>query len=258
MKANPDTAKAWFEDKANVSGATLADAKAATPFLAIPVSSLSPRMATLDAKLKDELAVKLAFDAKVLRDSFPDPKPAFWNPDDSPALPSAFAYGHAARSLLPLDMGGIDRGSPGVRLYDMYRFEQIPPRALRLPGEFDRLLLAQQRLRAIAATALSISFIEPPNPRERIQRGQFQDAATDLVAKQEMFASGLERLRLNKDADTRIKEWIAAAPELYDDLGRAQLNNDKAAEATALVQLENHWKHPGRNTSSTVLLPKWV
>ena len=46
LKANPDSHKAWFEDRAAVSGMTAGDAKAAAVFLAVPVNSLSPRMAT--------------------------------------------------------------------------------------------------------------------------------------------------------------------------------------------------------------------
>jgi hypothetical protein len=30
---------------------------------------------------------------------------------------------------------------------------------------------------------LGVSFVEPPNPRERVQRGRFQDAARELVTR---------------------------------------------------------------------------
>ena len=242
LKANPDAAKAWFEDKANLSGATVADAKAATAFLAVPVNSLSPRMAAFEAHLKGDLGVKVAFDPAALaakRAAFPDPKPAYWNPPDD-----LFAYGRAARSYLPLDQGGSDPAPLAGRLYEASLREQIqiPPEALRLPVALKHES-GQQRLEGSAANALAVSFIEPPNPRERIQRGQFQEAARDIVGKQEYFAAGLERLR-NNNAE-QMKEWIVAANLLYAELGAARLNNDRAEETAALGQVESHWRQPG-------------
>jgi hypothetical protein len=243
LKANPDAAKAWFEDKANLSGSTLDDAKKATVFLAVPVNSLSARMAVFEQNLKGELGVKVAFDQKArdaLRAAFPDPKPAFWNPPNDP-----FAYGRAARSFAPVDAGGTDSAPPGQRLTDAYYREQIPADALATPGGLRADSVAAARLRQLAAGSLAASFIEPPNPRERIQRGQFQDAAKDIVAKQDIFANGLERLRINRDADQQIREWIKAAGEVYQQLGAAQLRNDKEAEAAAKADVELLWKQPG-------------
>lgn len=243
LKADPGAAKAWFEDKANLSGATPADAKQATAFLAVPVNALSPRMAVFEAQLKGELGVKVAFDAPALaakRAAFPDPKPAYWNPPDDP-----FAYGRVARSYLPLDLGGSDpTAGSGGRLYEASLREQVPETAITPPDEL-KSESAKGRFRNTAANTLVVSFLEPPNPRERIQRGQFQDAARDVVAKQEAFAAGLERLR-SKDTDQQIKEWIETANLLYAALGSARLNNDKAGEAAAAAQVETHWKQPGK------------
>ncbi|VTR93822.1 unnamed protein product [Gemmata massiliana] len=245
LKANPDAAKEWFADPANVSGATLDDAKKATAFLAVPVNALAPRMGLVETKLKNDLGVKLAYNANALQSAFSDPKPAYWNPEDKSTQSAAFAYGHASRSLLPLDMGGTDRNPPAVRLFDVYRREQLPSSVFRIPAGIQPDGQIAQRLRASAAGALGLSFIEPPNPRERIQRGQFQDAAKDLVTKQETFANGRERLRLNKDADHQIREWIELINGLYQDLRLAQLNGDKSTEATALGQIDSAWKQPG-------------
>jgi hypothetical protein len=246
LKSNPDTAKAWFEDKANASGVTLEDAKQATGFLAVPVSSLSPRMSVLEAHLRPELGVKLAFDARALRAGFPDPKPAFWNPPEDPC-----AYGRAARSYLPVERGGDDQApqSP-ARFYESSLRDQIPPTAFSSDAGLNRLLedlppLAADRIRMTARIRLAVAFVEPPNPRERIQRGQFQEAARDLVAKQEMSAVGLERLRINKDADQLIKDWIGEEKDLYLALSRAQLNKDRADEAAATAAIEAHWKDGG-------------
>jgi hypothetical protein len=242
LRANPDAAKGWFEDRTNFSGATLDDAKKATAFLAVPVNALSPRMALLQAKLGPELGAKFAFDLKALeamRAAFPDPKPAFWNP---PA--DEFAYGRAARSYLPPEQGGGDRSpKDAARLYEMSLTAQIPASAFRVTE--DLAPAAAQKLATGAIERLAVSFIEPPNPRERIQRGQFQDAAVDLVAKQEAFAAGLERLR-TADAGQQAEEiraWAARTNQLYDDLTRAEsVSKDPQAAADAAAQLNQQWK----------------
>lgn len=239
LRTNPEPFKWWFDDAANAGGATFAEAKAATVYLAVPVNALSPRMATLENRLRTDLDAKLAFDPVALRAAFPDPKPTFWNPPEE-----ALAYGRAARSLLPFDQGGADRGQPGQRLYDAFRRDQLPAAVFRVPDALAPIP-ARNRLGGTAASALGISFIEPPNPRERIQRGQFQDASKDLVNKQDMFTGGLERLRLNKDADQQIREWVDAVNGLYEELGRAQLNNNKEAEAAYLRQIDQQWQLPG-------------
>lgn len=241
LRANPDAAKGWFEDPANAGGATLADVKAATVYLAVPVNALSPRMATAGTKFQADLGAKLAFDAPALRAAFPDPKPAFWNPPEEP-----FAYGRVARSFLPADAGGDDRGPPRGRIYDAYRADQLPLGVFRVPNTLnDEATPVRFRLAGLAAGALMVSFIEAPNPRERIQRGQFQDAAKDLVGKQEAFSSGLERLRLNKDADQQIREWIDAMNDLYKEQQRADISKDRELEAKLQGQIEAQWKQPG-------------
>lgn len=242
LKANPVAAKAWFEDKENLSKMTAEDAKKATVYLAVPVNALSPRMATFESNLKGELGVKVAYDLAALnakRAAFPDPKPVYWNPEADP-----FAYGRAARSYLPRDLGGTDGGPQGSRLYEASLRDQIPASAFKMPEGLEPDP-AKVRLGATAATELALAFIEPPNPRERIQRGQLQEAAVDLVAKQERFSNGLERLRVNKDADEQIREWVKVANNLYRELGSARLEKNKEAEAAAAMQVDNHWRQPG-------------
>lgn len=243
LKAAPDAQKGWFEAKENLSTATLDDAKKATAFLAVPVNALSARMATFEANTKGELGLVAAFDQKELeakRAAFPDPKPAFWNPPTDP-----FAYGRVARSFLPTDQGGGDAGPPGGRLYDDYFRDQVPRTAFQPPEGLDPTGPAAERLRLTAAGALAASFIEPPNPRERIQRGQFQDAAKDVVDKQDRFANGLERLRVNRDADQQIREWVAATAPLYLELGRAErISKNRDEIAAAQTAVDAHWKQP--------------
>ena len=75
----------------------------------------------------------------------------------------------------------------------------------------------------MAPLGTASAFFTSPSPRERIQRGQFQEAARDLTDKQQAFARGLERLRSFDSAE--IAEWCKAANEMYDQLSRARYPN---------------------------------
>jgi hypothetical protein len=110
---------------------------------------------------------------------------------------------------------------------------------------------AANRLRTAAAGVYLGAFYESPNatsPRERLQRGQFQDAAKDLVSKQDMFARGRAQLRGNREAQQAIRDWVARAKDLYDELGRAGLSGDKEAQAAARARAASdiglHWRSP--------------
>ncbi|MBA4191892.1 MAG: hypothetical protein C0467_28260 [Planctomycetaceae bacterium] len=236
LKANPDAHKAWFEDKANVSGVTVDDAKRATVYLAVPVNSLAPRMATLEQQLKADIGAKLAIDPVALRNGFADPKPAYWNP-----LNDGFAYGRISRTFLPVDDGGSDKSPQGSRLIDQYMRSQFPAEVLTIPGELRGNDEAAERIRALMAGAYLMAFFNPtnPNPRERIQRGQFQDAARDLVVRQDQFGHGLERLRNNPNAEEEIRKWAADARDLYNQQGLAATPE---ARQQAVAAVEEHWR----------------
>src|SRR5262249_12460207 len=98
------------------------------------------------------------------------------------------------------------------------------------------------RVAQYARGAYGVNFLTPPTPRERLQRGQFQDAAKDLVGKQDAFGRGRERLRGAADIEQQVQQWVAAAAGLSNESGRAALNRDEAARAAALARIDNHWK----------------
>lgn len=248
LKANPTAYQTWFDDAANTAGTTPADAQAATVYLAVPVNSLAPRMALLEEKLKADVGVRLAINPAKLQAAFPDPKPAFWNPPTD-----RFAYGRAARGFLPTEEGGADRTerSPG-RLYEAYLESQLPPEIMVVPPELlpYREVIADVGIRVAqyARGAYGYNFLNPPMPRERLHRGFFQDAAKDLVAKQDSFAKGLERIRNNRDTPVLVRDWAETARELYNDLGRVGLDSDPAGRAAAAAQaqarIDMHWRNP--------------
>jgi hypothetical protein len=244
MKANPEAYKDWFDDPANTSGASVAEMKKATLFLAVPVNALAPRMATLEKKLKEQkLEVRLALDPVAMQAAFPDPKPSFWNPPTD-----RLAYLRVGRGFLPTDLGGADSSPPSpLRLYESYIRDMLPAGVLQSPEQIRDSEDAAKRLRTAGVGLYLAAFFDPPNPRERVQRGQFQDAARDLVAKQDMFGKSIERRRNSPDAQQQIREWVSKAKDLYDELGRAGLITDREARATAIAAaataIDNHWRH---------------
>ena len=246
LKANPDPLKPWFEDKANVWGVTPDDVKKATAFLAVPVSSLSPRMAKLDEKLTAEKPtdrVRLAIDPAALRTAFADqakvPEVKFWNPADD-----RFAYGRATATFLPLDEGGLDRGELSDRLHTLYNRALLPRSVLSLPIDMLRQPLALDRLAQASAGSYFAAFFAAPAPRERIQRGQFQDATRNLTDKQDAYQKGLTRLRSDPTAQA-ARDWCQKAEELYAELGRVRLDNDPVSVANAQQAIELFWKQQG-------------
>src|SRR5439155_21501109 len=122
----------------------------------------------------------------------------FWNPPNDP-----FAYGRVLPMFLPLEEGGADRGEPGSRLFDRYIRDQVPQTVFTLPPDVKlNEDLPRRRLLTLAISAYARGFLEPPNPQEQLQRGQFQEALKGLVEKEDTFKKGLERLRTDKDATT--------------------------------------------------------
>lgn len=254
LKANPDLLKAWFEDKAEPWGVTPDEVRKAVVFLAVPVSAISTRMAMLDEKLKGDTGVRLAVDPAALRDRFtagapngpglPAAEVKFWNPPDD-----RFAYGRILMGFLPLGEGGAEAGQAGLRLYDLFIREQVPPTVIQLPAELVERE-PQERLRTVAFVTYKVTFLDPPTPRERLQRGQFQDAARFLTEKQDEFGRGLARVRTLGPQE--IPNWCKTANELYATLGRARLDNDPARVAEAQAAIDNFWQ--ARSATAQVIV----
>ncbi|MBX9584300.1 MAG: hypothetical protein K2X87_28710, partial [Gemmataceae bacterium] len=202
-------------------GPTPDQVKGAAVFLAAPVSGLSPRMAVLEEKLKAEVGVRLATDPATLRARFADAAggpPRFWHPADD-----TFAYGRVMAAFTPVEEGGTDPSPPRVRLRDQYLRSMLPPSVMALPAGLEAPP-AMDRLSMAVRGAYAVAFLSPPGgqpgPRERIQRGQFQDANRFLTEKQDAFGRGLERLR---EADRgEAGKWVETVNELYAALRRAR------------------------------------
>jgi hypothetical protein len=137
----------------------------------------------------------------------------------------------------------------GNRLFDLYYLAQLPQPAQVVPAELrqNAALMRDvgERIAQVARTQYALRFLEPPTPRERIQRGQFQEAARLLVSLQDEFGRGLSRVRNTPDVDKLRRDWIQQAVELYERIGR---------DGDALVRIEQHW----RSEAAAVLLDQAV
>jgi hypothetical protein len=257
VKANPDQLKAWFEAKDPAWGVTPDDVQNAAVFLAVPVSSLSPRMALLEEKLRAEVGVRLAFKPAELRDRFATGSPngpglpaaevRFWNPPQDP-----FAYGRVLAHFLPLVEGGLDPTPEGPnQLFTRYRLDRLPRALFNLPPELTEEA-ARVRLVDVVARMYETAFFAPPSPREQIQRGQFQDASRSLSEKQDAFRRGLERLRADRTAEQAVRQWCKEANELYAAFGTARLDKNPAAEAAAQAAIDRFWRTQGQTAQLVV------
>ncbi|HEY3789974.1 MAG TPA: hypothetical protein VGL71_14035 [Urbifossiella sp.] len=231
VKANPDQLKLWFENKTTPWDVKPEDVKKATVVLSVPLSSLSPRMALLEDKIKAETGVHLAINPAALRARFTAAAPdgpgltdlKFWNPPGD-----RFDYCRSLIAFLPLEEGGLDRAEPAARLHTLYLQSLFPPEILNLPADLKPEVLI--RLRDMILGFYGQSFFISPSPRERIQRGRLQDAARDLTDKLQEFGRAQERLRTLNPGE--IEAWCEAANAVYENLYRKRYPN--IGQVTAL------------------------
>ncbi|MBN9517805.1 hypothetical protein J0H58_04675 [bacterium] len=251
VKANPDLLKPWADDKAAPWKVPADVVKQATLYQAVPLPALAPRMAALEEKTKADLGAVLAVDLKAQRDRLAAAPGAgevkAWNPAND-----GLAYPRVLESFLPAEDGGNDRRPPGQRLLDMYQGSLFPRQAFAGPDVLPRELTAQparDRLVFTAAGAYGAAFLEPPTPREKMQRGQHTDAAVFLSGRQDAFTRGQEQVR--NATPEQIEAWVKTANDLYRNLRQAEFPDPNQlrpnpptdpAVAAARAAVEEFWK----------------
>jgi hypothetical protein len=271
LKANPEAHNNWFESAANLSGTKSDDVKIAKVYLAVPVNALSPRMEMLNQKLaKEGVAVRLAINPTQYLAAFPDPKPTFWNtPEDR------FTYGRVSRMFLPREQGGADDAPFPDRLYDQFQQYQLPSgfnsavpelRALDAPEVAkdirDQNYFKTRQIFSIAFLGAPspreqntmVAIVASPNPRERIQRGFFQDALRDLIEKQDIFVRVMETVRNTPDVEEQIRHWGLSAKELSLNLGRTAIIADKAEKSNELSAIRAAYDAHMRDPTTLLML----
>lgn len=248
VKANPDALKAWADDTADPWKVPADAVKQATLFLSAPLPALAPRMAVLQERTKAELGAVLAVDLKALGDRFaPAGDVKVWNPPGD-----GLAYPRVLASFLPADEGGSDHRPQGQRLLDLYQASLFPRQVFTGPDVLPRELTAQparDRLVLSAAAQYGLAFLDPPSPRERMQRGQLQDATRYLSDRQDAFGRAQEQVR--NVTPEQVELWVRTANELYLALRRAEYPDPNQlrpnpptdpAVAQARGAIEEFWK----------------
>lgn len=245
VKANPDQLKPWFEDKANPWDVTPADLKAATAYVALPLSAVSPRMKLLDAKFATEVGVKLAADPAEQAAAVGKAAGGtahVWAP---PANVDMYCFTRALPSFLPIDEGGTDRTPPPPRGRQLFGLLTSDPLKLALyarPPELGAAAApAMNDLLGRFAGVFQANFVETA-PREKIHRGQFKDVVQTLVKQEDAFRATQDRYRTDPRQAEAVRAWCQKANQVYDQLTVAQLPENRAALPEAEAAVARFWR----------------
>ena len=252
-KSEPNLLKPWRDDPADPFDVPPADVAASVPFLAVSLSSVAPRFQRLEAELRqDAPGVRLFTDVVAQRTRFEAETRlavGFWNPPGE-----GFSATRTLSSYVPPREGG---SAEIPELAARFRDDLVPrdlftlPDALRPrppagpndPGD-PGVPEATDRLRGLCAGLYRASFLAPPSPRERLQRGQFAEVTPQLIQRRAGFLAGLERLRTDRSRDDDLARWVLSAKELYTQLLRARVreSSDPAGAGAANAAVEEFWK----------------
>jgi len=231
LKANPDLLKPWATDGKGALP-TADEIKASVVFPAVPLSAVSARMATFQVGAGEELGVHAAVDVAALEKSIQacGEKLTPWASPRFSLTPL-----RSLRLYLPATEGG-SAPSPSPLFQDYYRpqLPAFPP----LPAGSE-LGLAERSGKTIGSTYLGV--VLETQPREKLQRGQYLDAARLLVRQRDEFRAFGEQAR---DPARRavVAKWLTDLNGLYQKLRVANLDSGSDAARQLEVDIEKEWK----------------
>lgn len=222
---------------------TAEQARTAELRLVCSLSEMAPRMKFLEDKALPPIRVRLARDPEadlqllegVARKT-------------EGAKPTVKVWKEGAgllRRFLPPDEGGAD---VDLQRYQLFTFQLAPWDTM--PPLFHNLNLFPinvglgQRVRSIFATPFLRLTSGPQGPRDRMLRGEFDNAAKDLVD----IGNRLRQHQENRaeagpaeELDKQAAEWAEKAGHAYADQLRAQENGSPADVAAAAKEVEAAW-----------------
>ncbi len=225
VRADGNLLKPWRDDKLRPWTVPADDVRTAVPFLAVPLSGVAPRMVRLERELKpDTPPVRLATDPAAVQSRFAQaaklPGLKVWNPAGE-----AFTYPRTLATFIPPADGGY---SPAPELFQKYKLGLVPPALFALPPAFrpspgnPGVPEAAERLRNVAIVTYGTAFLVAPAPLERLQRGQFAEAAKVLSDRRGEFQAMQARLRTDRDREGAIERFAESARQAYTQLLRAR------------------------------------
>jgi hypothetical protein len=230
--------KKWSDDAVRPWDVPAAELARATLYAALPYPAVTSRMKLLESKLANDVGVKLYRDPAELRAALGD-KAKIWAP---PATTDRFCLTRALPSFLPVEDGGTDRPVTGeLRLYDqVMKLSQIPIDQFDPPTEVTHNEV-RSALKALFLKRFSELVVES-NPREKIGRGQFNDAIRSLVDRERQIGSARDRSRNLALPDDAIRKWSERANQLYEKLSLARLPQNQAGLPEAQSAIEEFWE----------------
>jgi hypothetical protein len=255
-------------DAAHPYDVTAEQARTAELQLVCSLSSLAPRMAHLQKKLLPPVRVSLSHDVsgelRVLKNA------AAKTEGVVPPVRVLAEGAGVLRRFLPPDEGGADAGwpKPGFPLRDLVGFTnpddgtRVQMQRLQLfrlqlapwdvmPAQFHDMekfpynVGLGGRVREGFLAPFAHMMVDPQSPRDRMLRGEFDKAATDLVG-----MSARMRLHLDQRAEAgttgelekEVDAWVDKARHAYADQLRAQDKGSPAAAEAATREVDAIWK----------------
>jgi hypothetical protein len=188
-------------------------------------------MATFQIGAGDELGVRVAVDVAALAKAIQGCGVTLtpWAPPRFPLTPL-----RGLREYLPVSDGGVaDPRSPWL---GQYYLTQLPPFS---PPAGSELGLAERYLSAVRAYYARV--VLETRPREKLQRGQYLDAAQLLVKQRDEFRASAEQARSPaRQAD--VAKWLTGVNGLYQQLRVAKLDAGADTARQLEADLDQKWK----------------
>ena len=254
-------------DAAHPYDVTAEQARTAELQLVCSLSSLAPRMAHLQKKLLPPVRVSLSQDVsgelQVLKNA------AAKMEGTKPPVKVWTEGTGLLRRFLPPDEGGTDKGWPGgFALRDLVGFTNSddPRRVQMLRLELFKYQLApwdvmSPQFRDVEKFPYNVGLgfrvrdgflapfvhmmLDPQSPRDRMLRGEFDKAATDLVgmsARMRLHLDQREEAGTAGELEKEVDVWVDKARHAYADQLRAQEKGSPAATEAANREVEAIWK----------------
>lgn len=241
VRANPREMGVWLDNQPFAWPVTTDDLKAGEIFLTASLSAAAPRNKMLEEKLAADIGVKLFVNLAEVQKRVEGASKGIPVRYYSPAK-ELFAPTRGLRSFLTVAEGGTATDTPAAPgLQAAYFFDQLPRgQLLAIPAEMVQgYAEPKERLLQKSVSIFEGSFLSPPTPREKIQRGQYVDATQKLVGLRDFFGKA-EAQQRGADAASAaaIRDWVEQLNALYD-----RFNTAGPGEQAALrVQIDDLWR----------------
>lgn len=257
VQANPDQLKPWRDDKDRPWDVSADDVKAATVYAAFPFPAVTPRMRQLEQKVAADVGVKASLDvAETLKRLGPAAK--VW----APALAQdAYCYTRALETFLPIEEGGTDATpAKDQRLYDKVTKFQVAPMELYAPPAELTASEIVARLKGYYYLRY-VEWVLSLNPREKIERGQFNEVIRGLIDREQRLTGARDRGKATALPANAISAWAQQANKLFQQVSEARLPQNQALLPEAEAALDAFWTRGGpelQYLEDTLVVPPFL